>query len=415
MSPDDLRPISLTPVFSKVLEQFVVPHILHDIKPSIDVHQYGNVSGSSTCHYLIKLMHNMLSELDKSDKLFSVIMDDFKKGFDLIDHTTVIQRLLDMELRPIYAKWLSSFLQDRQQRVKMPDGSLSSWKSITCGTPQGTLVGPVTFLAMVNTAAAETENRLKYVDDLTIYQACPVDCVNDQNTCKLQALTDRLSEWAAESKMVLNIDKCHAMHFSTAKKPFVLPDIKINGTSIPTIDETKLLGVTISNDLTWQTHVENMISKGSRALYMLHVIKKFQPPKDQLIKIYTTYIRPLLEYCSPVFHAGLTAQQAQQIERVQKRALKIIAGYDLSYRQILESLNLETLADRRQKLCLRLGKQILKSHVHRTLLPELRGTISGRSTRRQNTLQTFRCGARLRRSTIPLLTTLINSDILSSG
>ena len=185
MSPDDLRPISLTPVFSNVLEQFVVPHILHDIKPSIDVHQYGNVSGSSTCHYLIRLMHNMLSELDKSDKLFSVLMYDFKKGFDLIDHTTVIQRLLDMELRPIYAKWLSSFLQDRQQRVKMPDGSLSSWKSITCGTPQGTLVGPVAFLAMVNTAAAETENRLKYVDDLTIYQACPVDCVNDQNTCKL--------------------------------------------------------------------------------------------------------------------------------------------------------------------------------------------------------------------------------------
>ena len=82
-------------------------------------------------------------------------MYDFKKGFDLIDHTTVIQRLLDMGLRPAYAAWLCSFLLHRQQRVKMPDGSMSSCKPIACGTPQGTLVRTVAFMVMINRAVLQ--------------------------------------------------------------------------------------------------------------------------------------------------------------------------------------------------------------------------------------------------------------------
>ena len=213
-SPGDLRPLSLTPTFSKVLEQFIVPLIMADIRPSIDSRQYGNMRGASTSHYMIRLIHELLLQLDNTDKIFSVVMHDFKKGFDLIDHTTVIQRLLDMGLRPAYAQWLSSFLQNRQQRVKMPDGSISTWKTITCGTPQGTLVGPVAFLAMVNGAACQTQNRLKYV----------------------------------------------VMHFFTAKKPVVLPDIAIKGASIPVVNQAKLLGVTIARDMTWNVHVEDMIA-----------------------------------------------------------------------------------------------------------------------------------------------------------
>ena len=180
------------------------------------------------------------------------------------------------------------------------------------------------------------------------------------------------------------------------------------------VDQAKLLGVTIASDMTWSLHVEDVIAKSSRALYMLYILKRFRPQQEYMVKVYTTYIRPLLEYCAPVFHASLTAKQAQQLERIQKRALKIIAGYDTSYQQILSQFNLDTLADRRQMLCLRLGKQLLNSNVHRDLLPKFRGTISGRRTRRRDTLQTFCCGARLRKSSVPLMTSLINSDIVSS-
>ena len=166
--------------------------------------------------------------------------------------------------------------------------------------------------------------------------------------------------------------------------------------------------------MSWQTHISNMVTKGSRALYMLYIIKRFRPPQEQMIKIYVTYIRPLLEYCAPVYHASITAKQAQQLERVQKRAVKIIAGYDTTYHEILQQFNLDTLANRRQELCLRLGKQMLISETHRDLLPKQRGAITGRMTRTRNALETFCCGARLRKSSIPYITSLINLDILLS-
>jgi len=148
-----------------------------------------------------------------------------------------------------------------------------------------------------------------------------------------------------------------------------------------------------------------------RTCWMLHVLKKFRTPQNQLITVYTTYIRPLLEYCAPVIYAGLTAQQAQQIEGVQKRALKIIGGYHISYHELLHNFELDTLATRREKLSLRLGRQMLKSERHREMLPQPREDITNRATRNNNALQSFRCGARLRKSAIPHITTLLNCNM----
>ena len=313
-----------------------------------------------------------------------------------------------MGLRAQYTQWVASFLNSRQQRVKMPHGSLSEWQRITCGTPQGTLLGPITFLAMINDAATCTKNRLKYVDDLTIFQSCPVNDVSDTST--LQDVTDAIYQWASENRMVINTQKSKVMHFYTAKKPLVLPDISINGNSIPISTTSKLLGVSISNSFTWQDQVDSIVAKGSRALYMLYIMKRFNIAQEDLLRVYTTYIRPLLEYCAPVIHAGLTASQAQQIERVQKRALHIIAGYDNSYRELLHKFQIDNLADRRQEMCLRLGKQMLKSPIHREILPPTRESISGRHTRHMNSLQPFCCSDRLRRSVVPLITSLLNAD-----
>ena len=408
-SPGDLRPISLTPTFSKVLEKIIVPLITEDLRPALDVHQYGNMKGTSTAHYLIRLNHNLLTDLEKPGTLFSMVMFDFRKGFDLVDHTILTQKMIQLGLRAQYTKWITSFLSDRQQRVKMPDGSLSGWKKITCGTPQGTLLGPISFLAMINDAATSTDNRLKYVDDLTIFESCPVD--NIESASSLQGTVTGIYEWAKENKMVLNTDKCHVMHICTAKKPLVLPDITIAGESIPICSEVKLLGVNIANNMTWDEQVNNIVARGSKALYMLYIMRRYNPPQEQLLKIYTTYIRPIVEYCSPVFHAGITAAHARQIESVQKRALKIIAGYDHRYQDLLKKFKIDSLADRREKSCLRLGKQMMRNSNHRKLLPQTRQSISGRNTRYMEKLQPFCCSTRLRKSAIPHMTSLLNADM----
>ena len=148
----------------------------------------------------------VLSEKEKPGKLFTMVMFDFKKGFDLVDHTKLVQKMVQLRLRADYTKWVFSFLLDRRQRVKMPDGFVSEWRKITCGTPQGILLGPIAFLAMINDAAKCTDNRLKYVDDLTIYQSCLNDSLDD--TSMIQDYTNDIDHWATRNKMVINTKKC---------------------------------------------------------------------------------------------------------------------------------------------------------------------------------------------------------------
>ena len=226
----------------------------------------------------------------------------------------------------------------------------------------------------------------------------------------IQDCTNDIDQWASTNKMIINEQKCQVMHFYTAKKPLVLPDVVINGKSLPISSSSKLLGVTISNSVHWQEHVNEIVTKGSKALYLLYVMRRFSPPQEHLVRVYTTYIRPLLEYCATVFHAGLTASQAQQIERVQKRALKIIAGYAYTYQDLMQKFGIESLADRRENMCLRLGKQMIKHPTHREILPPSRESITGRKTRNMKTLQPFCCSVRLRKSAVPHITTLLNAE-----
>ena len=89
----------------------------------------------------------------------------------------------------------------------------------------------------------------------------------------LQDLTNDISQWATQNKMVINGDKCQVMHFYTAKKPLVLPDIVIGGKSILISTASKLLGVKISNSITWQEHVNDLVTRGSRALYSVYALR----------------------------------------------------------------------------------------------------------------------------------------------
>lgn len=162
----------------------------------------------STNNYLVLLFHDMLTNLDKPGKLFSLAMYDFSKSFDLIDHSIVIQRLYELGLRSTLLRWFCSFFSGRLQRLWGPSGKLSQWSRTTCGVPQGVVCGPVAFLAMINDADRDSHTRPKYVDDLTIYEVCPLEKVSSST---LQQATQNLHTWASESNMALNIQKCQFM------------------------------------------------------------------------------------------------------------------------------------------------------------------------------------------------------------
>ena len=113
---------------------------------------------------------------------------------------------------------------------------------------------------------------------------------------------------------------------------------------------TKLLGVHLSSDLKWSTHVEAVCAKASKRLFALRSLKRSGVPPRDLRSVYSYFIRPVLEYACPVWHTSLPRKLSDQLEQIQRCALRIIVPH-LSYTNGLYELDLTTLEERRESLC----------------------------------------------------------------
>ena len=183
----------------------------------------------------------------------------------------------------------------------------------------------------------------------------------------------------------LNESKCKELTISFTKSEKPLEPITINNTKIEVVPSAKLLGVMMSNDLKWNAHVEMICKKVAARLYFLRQLKRAKVLTNDLLSFYTTCIRPVAEYACPVFHTALPQYLSDQLERLQKRALRIISTNDLSYRQALEVFNIPTLYDRRDAIGNLLFQGISNNNNHKLyplLPPPYLGTLRTRKNRK---------------------------------
>ena len=141
-----------------------------------------------------------------------------------------------------------------------------------------------------------------------------------------------------------------------------IPLICINGRHIKRVVSFKLLGVVISLDVTWEAHVSYILSKTSRRIYCILNLRKADVPTHDIVYIYCSVIRSVLEYACFVWHPGLTSKLSKDIERAQKRCLRIIFP-QLSYSEALDKSGLNRLDTRREEITKQIFIQI-KSPTH---------------------------------------------------
>lgn len=137
------------------------------------------------------------------------------------------------------------------------------------------------------------------------------------------------------------------------------------------VHTAKILGLTVSNNLLWNNHVNNVIKKANKRLFFLVQLKRAKVPVTDIINFYCACIRPVLEYGAQVFHYALPEYLQENLERVQKRALSFIFP-GITYEERLQLSNLDTLSTRRQKLCDALFQSTLADTNHKLhhLLPD---------------------------------------------
>ena len=137
-----------------------------------------------------------------------------------------------------------------------------------------------------------------------------------------------------------------------------------------TVSETKLLATIITDKLDWRKNTENIVKEANKRMCFLHKSSKFATNRQDLKKIYILQIRSKLEQSAVLWHSSLTQICRNKLERVQKSALRIIMGSKYtSYSDALEKLNLQTLDERRQSLCLKFAKKCLKTEKLKKMFP----------------------------------------------
>ena len=180
------------------------------------------------------------------------------------------------------------------------------------------------------------------------------------------------------------------------------------------VSKIKLLGVIITSDLKWEANTTSLVKRGNAGLQMLKLISKHSTPPDHLLRIFTSFICPILEYAAPVWHFGLTAEQSVRLERVQKRALMIVSKQaEMLYEELLTKFKIQTLEKRREKLCMDFGRKSLIHPIHKTLFPPQSTTkrLPCRVAVPVDKLQPVRCAhQRLAKSFIPSFVKMYNES-----
>ena len=208
------------------------------------------------------------------------------------------------------------------------------------------------------------------------------------------------------------------MIFNKAGSRDFMPDVHIDEQSLDVVDEVKLLGLVITSDLKWTKNTESICNKGYSRLWMLRRLKALGADKDDLKEVYEKQVRSILEFGTPVFTAGLTVDDSNNIERVQRTAAYIILDEDYSsYGDALAGLDLEPLWERRIGICTNFAQKAIKSEKFSNwfTVNEVKETKNDRKckeiviepTLKQITSRT----KRYKKSPIPYLTNQLNQEL----
>ena len=318
----DFRPISLLSVLSKVFERIVCQKwILPRLAAYADKSQFAYMPGSGrgTTTALTLMQHEILEFLDSSSGAVRLLSIDFAKAFDKIPHSGIIEACIKFRLPMQITLLIKSFLSDRHQRVKERD-LFSAWMPVRSGVPQGSVIGPLLFCMFIDEIKCVCDNStiIKYADDITILHR--IRTHTDDN---LQSEFDNVANWSNKRCLPINFLKCKVLDIITKKTLQTSPVSISTDVSIPSVSTMTLLGITLSADLKWNSHIYNIIKKASRRVFIIRNLKKADCPSSTLLNAYSSLIRSICLYAYPSF-CNIPVYLQCKLLRLERRVLRII-------------------------------------------------------------------------------------------
>ena len=336
------RPISILPLFSKILERLMYNRLVLFIDKNdiLYKNQFGFRTKHSTALALTILVDKITSSFDNHDHVLGVFLD-FSKAFDTVDHDILFCKLEHYGIRGLALNWIKSYLTDRYQFVCYKD-VCSDRERILCRVPQGSILGPLLFLLYINdiSNASNKVFSILFADDSNVF--CIGKNIHEMISTMNEELI-KITNWLNSNRLSLNVDKSNFIIF-TRQKFKTYNSVVINNKTLNRIFETKFLGVNIDFCLSWKTHISYVKNKISKGIGILCKAKKTLTTKH-LITLYYSFIYPYLSYCIE-FWGACCSTYLNSLFLQQKRIIRIITNSkrDKESAPLFKSLNILPLS-----------------------------------------------------------------------
>ncbi len=371
----------------KVFERLVKNYICSSIPDTMEPLQFAYRPNKSTTDAISHILHSSLMHIDsKNVNYVRLLFIDYSSAFNTIVPCKLVSKLIDLGLNSSLCDWILNFLTGRPQVVKVGQFTSNSI-TLNVGAPQGCVLSPLLYSLYTHDCVSSHNSTsiIKFADDTVVLGLIS----NNDETAYLDEV-EKLTSWCQDNCLSLNVSKTKELIVDFRKRqqrPYT--PLKISGTPVERVSSSfTYLGVNISEDLTWTTHIQTQVNKARQRLYHLRQLRKFRVSP-------TRTIESVLTQCISVWYGNSSSQDCKALQRVVRFAERISGSA------------LPSLQDIYFKRCKSRAVKIIKDSNHPsnclfTLLP------SGKR---------FRClmakTERLRRSFFPQAIRLLNSNSAS--
>ena len=315
---NDYRPVALTSLLMKCFERLLLRFLLDNIRETMDQLQFAYRAKRGVEDALITMLDKIYNHLELPNSYVRILFADFSSAFNTIQPHLLIEKLINTNVNSKLILWISNFLTNRQQYVRVNDAH-SSIATTNTGAPQGCVMSPVLFTTYTNECTAHHPDCLlvKFADDASLVALI----TNSENNYRGEIV--EFKDWCDKHYLQLNVAKTKEMTIDFRTKKDELQPVMIDGEEVERVTEYKYLGTVIDNKLNWNANTTNVYNKCQQRLFFLRKLRSFQVETRIMFSYYKCFIQSVLTFSLQAWFGSLTLRNRNKLSKIVNISSKI--------------------------------------------------------------------------------------------